>query len=317
MRISILGAGAVGGYLAARLAARGADVQVIARGETLEAIRRNGIRIEGNADVHARPAAAMTIAEATPADVVVSCVKAYAVPALAADIARLVAPGGLWIGAVNGLPWWYGALPLDAVDPGGRIRAGFPMANAAVAVAYLAAEVLRPGVIAFIGGKGLILATPDNRSDAVLASMAQALTDSGIDTTVTADAASAIWNKLFGNVGLNPLTALTGLPVDRLLADHELRAMLTEVTAEAMTVAAAEGAKVEMSAEDRVAFMQRLGAFRTSMLQDADARRAIELDAILGAVLECGARRGIAMPASRRTYALARAFASSRGLLPD
>ena len=121
MRISILGAGAVGGYLAARLAARGADVQVIARGETLEAIRRNGIRIEGNAYIHARPAA-VAITEARPADVIISCVKAYAVPTIAADIPGLLEPKGVWISAVNGLPWWYGDAPLQSARAGERAR---------------------------------------------------------------------------------------------------------------------------------------------------------------------------------------------------
>ncbi len=214
MRISILGAGAIGCYFAARLAASGAEVQVIARGETLEAIRRNGVRIEGNADVSARPMA-LAIGDARPADLLVTCVKAHALPQLAPSIARLVKPDGLWLCAVNGLPWWYGEPPLTAVDPGGCIRAGFPVDRAASCVAYLAAEVLRPGVIAFVGGKGLILGTPNDRPSALLDEAAHSFTAAGITSSVSDDIRSAIWNKLFGNVGLNPLTAMTGLSVDK------------------------------------------------------------------------------------------------------
>ena len=315
MRISILGAGAIGGYFAAKLASSGADVQVIARAETLEAIRRNGLRVEGNAEATARPMV-VGIDEAQPADLIVTCVKAYSIPPLARDIARLVKPDGLWLSAVNGLAWWYGERPLESVDPGGRIRACFPVRQAASCVTYLAAEVLRPGVIAFIGGKGLILGLPDDRPSPLLDEAARIFTAAGIASTVTDDIRSAIWNKLFGNVGLNPLTAITGLAVDALLADAELKALLTEVTAETMSVAAAEGAALEGDAEGRVAFMARLGAFRTSMLQDADAGRAIELDAILGAMIEVAGRRNVAVQASRRSYALVRAFAASRGLMP-
>lgn len=315
MRISILGAGAIGGYVAARLAASGADVRVIARGETLEVIRRNGVRVEGNAEVAARPEA-LAIEAAEPADLLVTCVKAYTLPQLAPSLARLVKPHGLWISAVNGLPWWHSERPLEAVDPGGRIRARFPMARAASCVAYLAAEVLRPGVVAFIGGKGLILGTPGDGASAQLDEVARIFSTAGIASTVTGDMRSAVWNKLFGNVGLNPLTAMTGLTVDRFLADAELKALLVEITGEAMAVAVADGAIPETTAAERVAVMTRLGAFRTSMLQDAEAGRAIELDAILGAMIEVADRHGVAVPASRRAYALVRGFAAGRGLLP-
>lgn len=315
MRISILGAGAIGGYFAARLAASGADVRVIARGETLEAFRRNGIRIEGKADIIARPTA-LSIEEAQSADLLITCVKAYALPQLSPSIARLVKSGGLWLSAVNGLPWWYGDQPLEAVDPGGQIRASFPIEQAASCVAYLAAEVLRPGVIALSGGKGLILGMPGGRSSPLLEEAARLFTAAGIESSVSGDIRSAIWNKLFGNVCLNPLTAMTGLTADKMLADPDLKALLIEITAEAMAVATAEGAVPEAAAPERVAMMSRLGAFRTSMLQDADAGRPIELDAILGAMIEVAGRRGIAVPASRRAYALVRGFASSRGLIP-
>lgn len=312
MRIALIGAGAIGCYVAARLATVGSKLEVIARGETLAAIRENGIRIEGLTDLKVRPVA-VSLDEAGPADVLISCVKAYAVPILAADLRRIVRPGGLWICAVNGLPWWYGAAPLESVDPGGRIRAGFSLAEAAVGVVHIAAELLRPGVTVYRSGRGLVLGGP--ATTPVLAETSALLAAAGLSGELAPDIKSVIWNKLYGNVGLNPLTALTGLTVDRFLADAELKALLTEITAESMAVARADGAIPEYSPPARVEIIGRLGAFRTSMLQDADAGRAIELDAILGSVIEVAGRHGIDVPASRRTYALVRAFAASRGLL--
>lgn len=313
MRIALLGAGAIGCYVAARLAAAGAQVQVIARGETLAAIRDNGIHVEGKADLKVRPMA-VTIAEAAPADVLISCVKAYAVSAVAADIRRIVRPGGLWICAVNGLPWWYGDKPLQSVDPGGRVRAMFPLAEAVVGVTHIAAETLRPAVTAYRSGRGLVLGGP--ATTPVLGDASAALDAAGLAGEVVSDIKPTIWNKLYGNAGLNPMTALTGLTVDRLMADAELKALLTEITAEAMAVGRAEGVTPGYTVDERVDIIARLGNFRSSMLQDADAGRPIELDAILGATIEVADRRGIAVPASRRTYALVRAFAATNGLLP-
>ncbi len=315
MRISILGAGAIGCYLAARLHASGADVQVIARGATLDAIRRDGIRIEGQESLEAR-VPATTVDEAQLVDVLISCVKAYAIPALSDQLPKLVTSDGLWLCAVNGLPWWYGDQPLETVDPGGRIRARFPLERAAGCVAYLASAVVSPGVISFSTGKGMIAGMADGGSSPDLVEAAGVLSAAGIATAVTGDIRSAVWNKLFGNVGLNPLSALTGLGADQLLADSELKALLVETITEAMAVANGEGIAVESDAARRVAFMARLGPFRTSMLQDADAARPLELDAILGSVLEVAARRNIEVPASRRLYDRVSAFARSRGLMP-
>ncbi len=315
MRISILGAGAIGCYFAAQLHASGADVEVIARGATLDAIRARGITIEAQTGTHVRvPACAIEDARTT--DVLISCVKAYAIPSLGRDIARLVTADGIWLCTVNGLPWWYGDSPLNTVDPLGQLRAQFPIARAAGCVAYLASEITAPGVVSFNSGKGLIAGMADSSSSTRLEGVARILTDAGIATSTTSDIRSAVWNKLFGNVGLNPMSALTGCTVDQLLADPELKDLLVDVITEAMAVARVEGAVVESDAVRRVAFMARLGSFRTSMLQDAQAGRPLELDAILGAVLEVAARRRVDVAASRRLYALAAPFARSQGLMP-
>ena len=316
MRISILGAGAIGAYLAGRLgAAGGGEVHVIARGAALAAIERDGIAVEGTVAVRAKVSASR-IDQAPPADVLISCVKAFAVPDLSAHVKHLVKPDGLWVCVVNGIPWWYGAAPANSVDPGGRIRASFPVARTAGCVAYLRCQVRQPGVVVFSGGSGLIMGLPERSMPPLLDQCAARFVAAGIPAKTTDDIKTAVWNKLFGNVALNPLSAITGFTIRQLLEDPDLNGLMTEMISEAMALADAEGAKAESDPCQRVQAMVALGPFRTSMLQDVDAGRPIELDGILGAMIEVADRRGIDVPACRRVYALARAFASSRGLMP-
>ncbi len=315
MRISILGAGAIGCYFAGQLQASGADVEVIARGVNLDAIRARGIRVTGHVEHDVKVQVALST-HARPADLLVSCTKAFALPALGPDIARILAPGGLWVCMVNGIPWWYGDQPLQSVDPGGLIRAAVSPTRTMGCVAYLRSTLLEPGVAEYTGGKGLVVGMPDRTMPPLLQATADIFTRAGIATTTTPDIRSAVWNKLFGNVVMNPLSAITGLSIEGLLADAELRRLLAEVIKEAMRVATAEGDKVETDVAQRLAYMVPLGAFRTSMLQDVDAGRPIELDAILGAMLEVAGRRAVDVPASRRLYAMVAAFARSRGLMP-
>jgi 2-dehydropantoate 2-reductase len=315
MRISILGAGAIGCYLAASLHAAGAEVRLIARGLAFDAIQRGGIRVEGDV-THTARVVVDRMESAAPSDVLISCVKAYALPDLSGDIARLCKPDGLWVCAVNGLPWWYSDQPLSSVDPGGLIRAAFPVERTVSCVVYVASEVTSPGAITVSSTRGLSVGMADGGDHSMLARVAAQFQSAGIATTITRDARSAVWNKLFGNIGMNTISALTGYTADRVLADPELKRLLIEVITEAMLVAAAEGATIESDAIRRVAVMGRLGAFRTSMLQDVEADRPLELDAILGAMLEVAGRRSVEVPASRRLYALLSAFAQTRGLLP-
>ncbi len=315
MRIIVIGAGAVGTYIAAKLASAKADVGIVARGRTLDAIRARGIRVEGNEQI-ATTVHATVAGDAGPGDLVISCVKAFALPAVATDIAGLLLPGGSWMCVVNGLPWWYGVTPLQSVDPDGRIRALIPVERIIGCAAYLRSEVLEPGVVSYTGGRGLIVGQADGSRHASLASFTEMASVADLAVALTDDIRTAVWNKFFGNVALNPVTALAGCTVEQTLADPGLRQVLLDVTGEAMAVALAEGAVVESDVAARVAAMAPLGAFRTSMLQDVDAGRTIELDAILGALIEVADRAGVAVPASRRLYAEVRAFARSRGLMP-
>lgn len=307
MRIAIIGAGAIGCYLAAKLAAAGEDVVVVARGATLDAIRRDGIRVIGNETVAARPATidVAAIDRAVPAELVLTCVKAYSSQDVAPMVGRLLGAAGAWIPVLNGLPWWYrtrNGEALDAVDPGGGIAALVGRERVIGSVAYLRSETTGPGAILYTGGRGLVLGAVGGARDNALRRAAEVLSRAGVPATVAADIRSAVWSKLYGNISLNPLSAITGLTVSEMLADAGLRERLVRAVEETQAIAEAEGAAVETTAEARVAGMAVLGPFRTSMLQDRDAGRPMEVDAILAAPLEVARRHGIAAPELSRLH---------------
>ena len=325
MRVAIVGAGAIGCYFAAKLAAAGTEVVVLARGPTLEAIRRSGIAVQGKDNVIAQVRAIGSPEEAQPADLVISCVKAYSIPALAPAIAQMLAPEGAWLCAVNGLPWWYAqdlagplsGLSLSSVDPSGSISATIGPGRTLGCVVYLASEATSPGVIRFGGGRGLVVGEPGAQMTRRLERACSLLREAGITTRETVDIRSAVWNKLFGNVSLNPLSALTGLTVEGLLADTVLKAFLTDVVGEVQGLAAKAGCPPETSAEARVMQMAALGPFRSSMLQDAEAGRPLEHEAIIGAVVELAQKLAVPLPRTELLWALIRSFAESRGLDPQ
>lgn len=322
MRIIVVGAGAVGCYIAAKLARAKLDVLLVARGEALEAVRAHGVTVEG-AETFSTPVPVAATAETpAPADIVIGCVKAHAIADAAPLIARLLKPEGAWICGQNGVPWWFADGPettrarlvLDSADPGGRIAAAVPKSQTIGAVMYLRSTVKAPGTIDFGGGRGLIIGEIDGtRSDRANAA-ADVLNVAGVACQVTNDIRSTVWGKLLGNVSLNPLTALTGLTVDRLLAEPRLAAFLLATVEEAHRVATAAGAVLDVTPSQRVATMEQLKGFRTSMLQDADAGRMLELDAILAAPVEIARRLGIPVPGLELLLALTTAFAETRGL---
>lgn len=307
MRIAVIGAGAIGCYLAAKLAAAGEDVVVVARGATRDAIRRDGIRVSGHETVTARPATidVADIDRAMPADLVLTCVKAYSSPDVAPLVAKLLGAAGAWIPVLNGLPWWYRSRSgeaLNTVDPGGGISRLVGRERVIGSVAYLRSETTGPGAILYTGGRGLVLGAVGGVPDGALRRAAEVLSRAGVPATITADIRSAVWSKLYGNISLNPLSAITGLTVSEMLADAGLRERLVRAVEETQAIAEAEGATVEMSAEARVSGMAVLGPFRTSMLQDRDAGRPMEIDAILAAPLEVARRHGIAAPELSRLH---------------
>lgn len=325
-KVCIVGAGAIGGFIGTRLAAAGrADVSALTRGATLAALRRHGWRLSSAGGLLQAPARAAEHAEELgPQDLVVVAVKGPALAAAAGSIAPLLGPGTVVLPAMNGVPWWFceGVAgfpggPLQSVDPSGAVAAAIPFESVLGCVVHAATSLLEPGLVQHRVGQGLIVGEArggrSERAQAVVELLAQA----GFDATHSADVRFDIWYKLWGNMTMNPVSAVTGATVDRVLADPLVRAFCSAAMHEAAVIGGHIGCPIAQSAEDRHAVTARLGAFKTSMLQDVDAGRQVELDAILGAVHEIGQRLGIATPNVAALLGLARLFGRVHGLYPQ
>lgn len=325
MKIAIVGAGSIGGFIGARLAAAGEhEISALARGATLEALRVEGWRVRSPDGLLRVPARAEADPAALgPQDVVLIAVKGPSLPALAPTLAPLLTPDTLIVPAMNGVPWWFcegradaGIGPLESVDPGGRIAAALPLRQVVGCVVHMSCSVPEPGLVEHKVGRGLIVGEALGGTSARAETLAGALRNAGFETTLSADVRTDIWYKLWGNMTMNPVSALTGATIDRLLDDPLVRAFCTRAMEEASTLGRRIGCPIDQSAEDRHAITARLGAFRTSMLQDVEAGRPIELDAIVGAVQEIGLRCGVHTPSIDTLMGLTRVFAQVRGLYP-
>jgi 2-dehydropantoate 2-reductase len=326
MKVCIIGAGAIGGFLGARLAAAGeASVSAIARGATLAALRVHGWRLrEGGRLIQAPVSAAGGAAELGVQDLVVIAVKAPALAEVARGLAPLLGPATMVMPAMNGVPWWFGAgvpalagAPLESVDPGGTIAAAIPCCRVVGAVVHASAATVDPGVVEHRMGHGLIIGEPAGGRSERVQRVADLFARAGFDLTHSAAIRRDIWYKLWGNMTMNPVSALTGATADRILADPLVRAFCSGAMREAAAIGARLGCPIEQEPEDRHAVTARLGAFKTSMLQDAEAGRAIELDAIVGAVRELGQRLGVATPNIDALFGLTRLFGRVHGLYPE
>ncbi|MGE5510869.1 MAG: ketopantoate reductase family protein [Bacteroidota bacterium] len=323
MSIIVLGAGAVGCFIAGKLARAGVDVTVVARGPALAAIADRGITVSGEQDFQT-DVRSMTADNTEPAEVVISCIKAHSIPDAARTVARLLKPHGMWVCVQNGIPWWYThgltgplqGVTLESVDPGGGIAAAVPHERTAGAVVYARCETTSPGEIVYKGGKGLILGEINGPVSSRVRAFADLLQSAGLNCATTDDIRSAVWSKLFGNVSMNPLTAITGLTMGNLVAEPRLAAFAVATIEEAQQVAIAAGSKPDMTPEARVKAMALLTDFRTSMLQDASAGRLLELDAILAAPVEIARRLRVPVPGLELLLAMTSAFAETRGLRP-
>ncbi|MBK1715673.1 2-dehydropantoate 2-reductase [Rubrivivax gelatinosus] len=324
MKVCIIGAGAIGGFIGTRLAARGqAQVGAIARGATLDALRRHGWRLQQGGELIQAPCAqaAAEAAELGVQDLVVIAVKGPALTAVARGIAPLIGPRTLVLPAMNGVPWWFGhgvaALgdaPLEAVDPGGEIAAAIPFSQVLGCVVHAAALTTEPGLVLHKMGAGLIVGEPAGGPSARVDAVAALLREAGFEVSASADVRRDVWYKLWGNLTMNPVSAITGATADRVLADPQVRAFCTQAMQEAAAIGERIGCPIEQTPEDRHVVTARLGAFKTSMLQDVEAGRPVELDAIVGAVRELGLRLAQPTPAIDALFGLARLFAQVRGL---
>jgi 2-dehydropantoate 2-reductase len=325
--VAIVGAGAIGGCIGTRLALLGdVAVSAYARGATLAALHKHGWRMDsGGALLQAPVAAASDDAVALGVqDLLVVAVKGQALPALAPALAPLVGSHTVILPAMNGVPWWFGhglpgpaaGMALQTVDPGGAIARVLPPAQVLGCVVHIAAGTTEPGRVAHRMGQGLIVGEPEGGDSARLQSVVGLLRRAGFEVTVPQSIHQAAWYKLWGNVTMNPVSALTGATADRILDDPLVRAFCSAVMTEVSAVGACIGCAIDQTPEDRHAVTRQLGAFKTSMLQDVEAGRSLELDGIVGAVREIASRVGVATPNLDALFGLVRLMARGRGLYP-
>ena len=314
MRIVIAGAGAIGGYIGARLAKVGADVVLFARGPHLRAMQERGLRvISPDGDFEVKPRVAGDLAAIGPADVVFLGVKAHSLTALAPQLAPLLGPDTAVVSTQNGVPWWYfhgyggelEGLRLERVDPGGVIASAIEPRRVVGSLAYFSTDVAEPGVIHHTEGNRISFGEPDGSRSERTRKIAEALIAAGFRCPVTTRFRHEIWVKLLGNVAFNPISALTGGTLVELVRHPDVSAIIREIMTETEAVAAKLGVDLPISIDQRMAGAEKVGEHKTSMLQDLEAGRPMELEAVVGAVVELGARLGVPMPATRTVYACA------------
>ena len=325
-KVCIVGAGAIGGFIGARLAAAGqAQVSALARGATLAALRNQGWRLNmGGELIQAATQASDKAAELGVQDLVVIAVKGQSLGAVAASIAPLLGPDTVVLPAMNGVPWWFceslpefAGIPLQSVDPGGRIAAGIAFEQVLGCVVHASTSVPEPGLVQHKMGQGLIIGEPAGGQSGRAQRVVDLMLHAGFDAKHAPDVRYDIWYKLWGNLTMNPVSAITGATIDRILGDPLVRGFCSAAMLEASAIGERIGCSIKQSPEDRHAVTAKIGAFKTSMLQDAEAGRMLELDAIVGAVHEIGGRLNIAMPNIEALLGLTRLFARVHGLYPQ
>lgn len=325
-RVCVVGAGAIGGFLGTRLAAGGlAEVSAVARGATLQALRTEGWRLQGTQGLLQVPARVSEHPqELGPQDLVIVAVKGPALAQVASAIAPLLRSDTVVLPAMNGVPWWFcegladfpGGAP-GCVDPGGVIAAAIPFDQVLGCVVHASTAMPEPGVVLHRMGQGLIIGEPRGGRSERAQAVVDLLAHAGFEVTHANDVRRDIWYKLWGNMTMNPVSAITGATIDLVLDDPLVRGFCSAAMEETAAIGQRIGCPVDQSAEDRHAVTARLGAFRTSMLQDAEAGRTLELDAIVTAVWEIGRRLGLATPNIDALLGLTRLFGRVRGLYPD
>lgn len=311
MRIVIVGAGAIGGYIGARLAKAGADVVLFARGPHLRAMQERGLRVVSpDGDFEVAPQVAGDLTVIGRADVVVLGVKAHALTALAPQLGPLLGPDTVVVSTQNGIPWWYfqriggelEGLRLERVDPGGAIAAAIDPQRVVGSLAYFSADVPEPGVIHHTEGNRISFGEPDGSRSERCRAIAAALIAAGFRCPVSTRFRHEIWVKLLGNVAFNPISALTGATLEEMARHPEVSTLVRELMKETEAVAARLDIDMPISIEQRMAGAEKVGAHKTSMLQDLEAGRPMEIEAVVGAVVELAERLGVQTPATRAVY---------------
>jgi 2-dehydropantoate 2-reductase len=331
MKVCIYGAGAIGGWIGVHLAQAGHEVSVVARGATLEALQKNGLqcvqtqaadtRIKADVKVSAQPA------DLGPQDLVVIAVKAPAMADVAKGIAPLLGSNTRVLTAMNGVPWWFfqgfgGKLQgttLNTIDPEGRIAQAIPAHHVIGCVVHASCSLDAPGVVRHHFGQGLILGEPVEQNGQVSTRVQQLVTDlqaAGFNASASAQIQKDVWYKLWGNMTVNPISAITGATTDRILKDDLVRDFVSKVMLEAKAIGEKMGIPIAQTPEDRHAVTLKLGAFKTSMLQDVEAGKTVELDALVSGVQELGQLTQVSTPFTDALLGLSRLHAQVRGLYP-
>lgn len=321
MKIVVAGAGAIGAYVGARLARAGQDVTLFARGAHLRAMQQRGVRVlETGDEFEVRPPVTDDLGSIGRADLVVLGVKAHALPDLAPRLTPLLGPDTVVLSTQNGIPWWYfqrlggelEGLRLERVDPGGVIAGAIPAERVVGSIVYFSTAIAEPGVIQHVEGRRISLGEPDGSRSDRIRHIAEALSGAGLRAPITTRIRHEIWVKLLGNVSLNPVSALTGATLVDMVRDGDAGPLVRQIMTEADAVAARLGVELPVSIDQRMAGAEKVGEHKTSMLQDLEAGRPMELDAVVGGVLELGERLGIDMPATRSVYACAKLLDRTR-----
>lgn len=322
MKVVIAGAGAVGAYIGARMARAGRDVTLFARGAHLGAMQQRGVRvISPQGDFEARPQVSASLEEIGPADAVILGVKAHSLPELAPRLRPLLGPDTAVVSTQNGVPWWFfqaGAAPdgaatrLERVDPAGVVSGAIEFRRVVGSIIYFSAEIAEPGVIRHVEGNRVSLGEPDGARSERCRRIAGELIAAGLRCPITSHLREELWVKALGNVALNPVSVLTRATLAAMLGDGEVRELVRGIMAEAAEVAARLRLELPVSIDQRLAGAAKAGEHKTSMLQDFDSGRPLELEAVVGAVVEIGERMGVAMPRTRTVYALTRLLARRR-----
>ncbi len=323
MKICIFGAGAIGGYMGAKLAQAGADVSLVARGPHLTAMKENGLRlIEDSGETNVRVTASDNPNDLGSQDYIIVTLKAHSVPPLVPKMAPLIGSHTTIVSGVNGVPWWYfhklGG-PLDgkrvaSVDPGNAQWSGFGPDNVLGCVVYPAAEVIEPGVIKHIEGNRFSLGEPDGSKSERAVTLSKALSAAGLKAPVRPKLRDEIWIKLWGNLSFNPISALTHATLDVLCTEERTRSVARNMMLEAQAIAEKLGVKFPIDVDRRIEGGAAVGAHRTSMLQDLDQNRPMEIDALVSSVQELGSITGTPTPTIDTVLSLIRLRARSAGL---
>jgi 2-dehydropantoate 2-reductase len=314
VKFAIAGAGAIGAYIGAKMSRAGQDVALFARGPHLRAMQEHGVRVIGaDGEFTARPPVFASLEEIGPVDVVILGVKAHGLPALAPQLHYVIGPETIVISTQNGVPWWYfGEQRIERVDPGGVISAAIERQRVVGSIVYFSTEIAEPGVIRHISGDRISIGEPDGARSERCRKIAEALVAGGLRCPITTHLREEIWVKILGNMAFNPISALTGTTLVRMIRHPEVSQLVRNMMQEGVCVAGRLGMKLPITIEQRIAGAEKVGEHKTSMLQDWEAGRPLELEPVVGAVLELGEKLGVEMPHTRSIYACVKLMEEGR-----